>query len=207
MKKNLHKQPLKIGITGGIGSGKTTVCRIFETLNIPIYYADDRAKWLMVNDLELVFSIKNIFGEAAYFADGSLDRALIASVAFSQKEKLEALNAAVHPAVFKDWEGWQKAQKNVAYTLREAALLVETGTHKSLDKFIVVTAPLELRIARVMARDSLTREAVEARISRQLPEEDKVKLADFIIKNDGSESLVQQVLTIHRAILADFEKK
>ncbi len=199
--------PLKIGITGGIGSGKTTVCHIFEALKIPVYFADDRAKWLMVNDLQLVFSIKQIFGEAAYLADGTLDRALISSIVFSKTEKLEALNSVVHPAVFRDWERWQNEQKGVAYTLREAALLVETGTYKFLDKLIVVTAPFDLRIARVMERDGSAREAVEARISRQLPEAEKVKRADFIIKNDGSESLVRQVLEIHRAILAGFEKK
>ena len=203
----VEKPPLKIGITGGIGSGKTTVCRIFEELGIPIYFADDRAKWLMVNDLQLVLSIKQIFGEAAYHPDGSLDRGLIASIVFSQKEKLEALNAAVHPAVFRDWESWQNGQTAVAYTLREAALLVETGTHRFLDKLIVVTAPLEMRIARVMARDGLDKPAVETRIARQLPEAEKVKLADFIIKNDGSESLAQQVLGIHRAILTIREQK
>ncbi len=192
---------MKVGITGGIGAGKTTVCRIFESLGIPVYYADERAKWLMVNDLRLVSSIKDLFGDKAYLPDGSLDRGLISSIVFSKKEKLDALNAAVHPAVFRDWEAWENEQKGAAYTLREAALLVETGTHRFLDKLIVVTAPLELRIARVMERDGVSRGAVEARIARQLPEEEKVRLADFVVKNDGEESLVQQVWATHRSIL------
>jgi len=191
---------LKIGITGGIGSGKTTVCKIFEKFGIPVYYADDRAKKLMVENPEIVEKIKSIFGKRAYHKSGSLYRQHIARIAFSKPEKLKQLNAVVHPAVAKDSMDWIKAQKNVPYTLKEAALLVEVGSYKLLDKLIVVTAPQTVRIQRVMNRDKTDRKAVEARISKQMPEEEKLKFADFEIKNDGSESLIKQVWEIHEKL-------
>jgi dephospho-CoA kinase len=194
-------KPLKIGITGGIGSGKTTVCKIFETLGIPVYYADERAKWLMTNDLELVKNIKILFGKAAY-NDGILNRSYIAEIAFSDPQKLEQLNSLVHPAVLRDGEIWQESHPNVPYTLKEAALLFESGSYKQLDKIIVVTAPLELRIQRVLQRDQTSREAVEARIAKQMLEEEKIKRADFIIINDNTHALIPQVLQIHRQLVS-----
>jgi len=193
-------QAKKIGITGGIGSGKTTVCKLFETLGIPVYYADERAKWLMTQDAELMRGIKQLFGEAAYTAEGTLNRAHVAKLAFSDSKKLAQLNALVHPAVQRDGESWHHAQQNVPYTLKEAALLYESGSYKNLDQIIVVTAPLEVRIQRVVQRDDLSRSAVEERINQQLPEADKVQRADFVIYNDGIQSLVRQVLAIHQQL-------
>lgn len=187
-----------LGITGGIGSGKTTVCKIFETLGIPIYYADERAKYLMSHDPELMAGIVSLFGPEAYAEPQVLNRAHIAKVAFNDKEKLNQLNALVHPAVARDGQAWQAAQQNVPYTLKEAALLYESGSYRSLDKIIVVTAPLELRIERVIHRDGAKREEVEARIAKQMPEEEKVKLADFVVYNDGAQALIPQVIAIHR---------
>lgn len=201
MKENQGPPPLKVGITGGIGSGKTTVCKLFELLGIEVYYADDRAKWLMANDPALRARLLQIFGSEAFRTDGQLDRAFLASRIFSDKSLLEAMNAVVHPAVFADWERWQ-IERSGPYALREAALLVETGTHRWLDKLIVVTAPEALRIERVMARDGLTKAEVEARMARQLPEAEKTRFADFLIKNDGSESLIRQVWAVHRALKA-----
>lgn len=197
----------KIGITGGIGSGKTTVCNIFETLGIPVYYADDRAKWLMMNDSALVTGIKNLFGEAAYQENGALNRQYIAQIAFNDPQKLEELNALVHPAVFRDYEDWHQSHTEVPYTLKEAALIYETGSDKELDKVIVVTAPTELRIKRVMERDGLTREAIEARIQRQMSEEEKAQRADFVINNDMSWSLMPQILNIHAQLSSASEGK
>ena len=191
---------LRIGITGGIGSGKTTVCRIFETLGIPVYYADIRAKWLMVHQKSIVSQIQDLLGEAAYQENGSLNRAYIANIVFREPEKLKALNAIVHPAVHEDGEVWHQQQKDVPYTLKEAALLFESGSYQSLDKIITVTAPLELRIKWVMQRDHSTREAVEARINQQWPEAEKIKLSDFVIKNDLQHSLIQQVYHIHQQL-------
>lgn len=192
-----HSRILKVGITGGIGSGKTTVCQIFEALGIPVYYADQRAKWLMVHDPALVAGIKQLLGGQAYLADGSLDRAYIARRVFNDAELLQQLNLLVHPAVAKDGERWHCAQKGVPYTLKEAALLFESGSYQAMDKMITVFAPEEMRLQRVLARDGGEPEAVRARMKNQMPEEEKMRRADFVVYNDGRRSLVQQVLEIH----------
>lgn len=196
---------LKIGITGGIGSGKSTVCKIFETLNIPIYYADDRAKALYLENEDLKHNVIQLFGSDAYFSDGQLNRKLISDAAFQNPELLKKLNALVHPAVLKDGNAWHDAQTNVPYTLKEAALLFESGSDKYLDKLITVYAPKELRIERVILRGggSMTREDVEARIAKQMSDEEKKDLADYVIINDGNHALIPQVLDIHHKILAE----
>jgi len=181
---------LKVGITGGIGSGKTTVCRIFEALDIPVYYADDRAKALMVEDEELIKKIKNIFGAKAYHEDGSLN-------------KLALLNAAVHPAVFNDGINWHNSQEACPYTLKEAALLFEAGSYKELDKVITVTAPQDIRMERLLLRDQTSREAIKARMDKQMPDAEKVERADFVIYNDGEQSLILQVMNIHQQLIAE----
>lgn len=191
---------LKIGITGGIGSGKTTVCKIFETLGIPVYYADDRAKSLMVEDKTLIDKVKQAFGENAYLPDGTLNRAYISQIAFSNPLKLTELNAAVHPAVLRDGEKWHQAQHDVPYTLKEAALLYESGSDAVLDKIIMVYAPKNLRIERVLGRGGLTREDIEKRMAKQMPDEEKMKKADFIIYNEGDTGLIAQVLEIHQKL-------
>lgn len=192
---------LKVGITGGIGSGKTTICRIFETLGIPVYYADERAKWLMLHDEALVDGVKQLFGEEAYTKEGLLNRPFIAQIVFNDQAKLNQLNQLVHPAVHRDGQVWHDAQKDVAYTLNEAALMVESGGYHKMDQLITVFAPKEIRINRVMARDQVERAAVEARISKQLPEEEKLKVAHHIIYNDGEHSLIQQVHQIHQVLV------
>ena len=189
---------LKIGITGGIGSGKTTVCKMFEILGIPVYYADARAKALMTKDPALVAQIKNLLGKKVYQKDGSLDRKRIAKIIFNDREKLVQLNALVHPAVAIDGENWHKSQTNAPYTLKEAALLVESGSYKSMDYLISVWAPKELRIERVQIRDNASREEVEARIDKQMPEMEKLKIADLVIINDEKTSLIEQVVRIHK---------
>lgn len=192
---------LKIGITGGIGSGKTTVCRIFASLGVPIYYADERAKWLMVNDTDLIRSIKELFGEEAYLPDGQLNRRHLSDLIFSEPQKREQMNALVHPAVWRDGEQWNAAFSDQPYTLKEAALIFESGGYRQLDKVIVVTAPEEIRIDRVVQRDQVDAAAVQARISAQMPESEKVARADFVINNDGRHFLIPQVLEIHQALL------
>ena len=192
---------LKVGITGGMGSGKTTVCKIFQVLGIPVYFADDRAKQLMTTDNTVKQKIISIFGTDAYLADGALNRKLISDLAFQDPHKLTQLNEAVHPAVLKDSESWHNAQENVPYTLKEAALLFESGSYKFLDKVITVVAPLEVRIKRITKRDNTTREAVLDRIRQQMPDDEKIPLSDYVVQNDGSESLIQQVLDIHADLL------
>ena len=190
---------LKVGITGGIGSGKTTVCQVFEKLGVPVYYADQRAKELMEDDKQLIAEIKKEFGDDIYNAEGKLMRKQLAEVVFNNEEKLVKLNSLVHPAVFRDNQSWNEvlAKKGYPYTLKEAALLVETGLYLTLDKLIVISAPEEDRISRVMARDGSTREQVLARIRAQMPEEQKVKYADYIIYNDRIMDLVPEVTKIH----------
>lgn len=195
---------LKVGITGGIGSGKTTVCKLFEQLGVPVYYADERAKYLMQHEHYLIDLIKKNFGSDVYDNGGALNRKLLAEKVFNNPEKLGVLNSLVHPAVFRDTERFVEEQqvKNLPYAMKEAALLVETGSYKNLDKLIVVTAPLEVRLQRVSQRDSAATEEILARIRNQLPEEEKVKLADYIITNDKDiEHLKQQVLNIHEQLL------
>ena len=194
-------EKLKVGITGGIGSGKTIVCKIFETLGIPVYYADDRAKALMVEDKKLVSDIKNIFGEEAYLPNGELNRKHIADIAFHNPLKLKELNAVVHPAVLEDGNRWHAEQKDAPYTLKEAALIFESDSYKNLDKIITVFAPQNVRLERVILRGgNLSKQDIEARMSKQLPEEEKMKRANFIIYNDGEQALIPQVMKIHQLL-------
>ena len=194
---------LKVGITGGIGSGKTTVCHIFETLGIPVYYADDRAKALMIKEGNLKNKIRNLFGGEAYLPDGQLNRKHIADTAFHSPLLLQKLNELVHPAVFEDGNAWHEAQNDAPYTLKEAALLYESGSFAFLDQIIAVYAPKDLRIKRVILRGAgaMTREDVEARIAKQMPDEEKKERADFVIINDGLQALIPQVLRIHRTLM------
>ena len=195
------KKPLQVGITGGIGSGKTTVCKIFEILNIPIYYADMEAKKLMVTNELLIQEIKDFLGPKAYLEEGQLNRKYIAQQVFNDEQKLKRLNSIVHPAMYKDGLRWHKEQKGVPYTLKEAAILFESNGHRSMDKTILVVAPLDIRLERVMARDKATKEEVLARVSKQMPDEEKIPLADFIILNDGKAPIVPQILKIHDRIV------
>lgn len=188
---------LQVGITGGIGSGKTTVCKIFEILNIPIYYADDQAKKLMVTNELLIQDIKDFLGPDAYTKEGQLNRPYIANIVFNDQSKLDRLNSLVHPAMYKDGQRWHLQQKDVPYTLKEAAILFESKGNTLMDKTILVVAPLEIRIKRVIDRDTTSKEAVLARISKQMPDEEKIPLADYIILNNGKAPLVPQILKIH----------
>ncbi|MBL7748205.1 MAG: dephospho-CoA kinase, partial [Chitinophagaceae bacterium] len=170
---------LKIGLTGGIGSGKTTVARVFETLGIPVYYADDAAKRLMNTDDELKAGVISHFGEAAY-VNGELDRKYLAGIVFNNKEKLDLLNSLTHPVTIRDAEDWMNRQTS-PYAIKEAALLFESGAAEKLDYIIGVYAPQHTRIKRVMQRDDLSTDEVLKRISRQIDEEMKMKLCNFVI--------------------------
>lgn len=192
----------KVGITGNIGSGKTTVCKIFEVLGIPVFYADDAAKDVMVTDAELIAGIKEAFGNEAYFEDGTLNRKHIAGIVFNDKEQLAKLNALVHPAVFRAFDKWVLHQKNAPYVLKEAAILFESGSYKKCDRAIMVTAPLNLRIKRVTTRDGITADEVKSRNDRQYTEEKKLAMADDVIINDDTQLLIPQVLKLHELYLS-----
>ncbi|MCS4223955.1 dephospho-CoA kinase [Sphingobacterium sp. BIGb0165] len=190
---------LKIGITGGIGSGKTFICRLFEALGIPVYNADEEAKRLMNTDIRIKEKLIAQFGEATY-KDGLLDRAFLANMVFSDKDKLELLNSIVHPIVIQEAKDWAERQ-TTRYSLKEAALLFESGSYKELDYTILVTAPMDIRIQRVIERDGATEQQVQERINKQLSDEEKRQLADFVIVNDGITPLLPQVWTLHQKFL------
>lgn len=193
---------LKIGITGGIGSGKTTICRLFETLGIPIYYTDDAAKWILQHNPDVRQQVSTLFGNIAYLPDGTLNRHAISAIAFTEPEKLKLLEQIVHPAVWQHSEQWITQQANhIPYILKESALLFETGAYKQLDKIITVVAPIDLRIARVIQRDHSDEKTIRARIAQQMPDEDKIKQSDFVIQNNGQQLLIPQILTIHQQLI------
>lgn len=190
---------LKIGLTGGIGSGKTTVAKIFETLNIPVYYADDAAKRLLNTNEKLKADVIQHFGEAAY-QDGELDRKYLAGIVFNNKEKLDLLNSLTHPITIRDAEEWMNRQQS-PYVIKEAALLFESGAAEKLDYIIGVYAPQHIRIKRVMERDQLNTDEVLKRISRQIDEEMKMKLCNFVIKNSEEQLILPQVIALHEKLL------
>lgn len=190
---------LKIGITGGIGSGKSTVSKIFEILGIPVYYADDAAKKLMNEDTGLKEDLIKVFGNTIY-TNGLLNRPVLAALVFNDAEKLAQLNALVHPATIADAENWM-LQQTSAYAIKEAALIFESGGNKNLDKVIGVYCPTLLRLNRVMERDNLPKEAVMARIDKQMPEDEKMKLYDYVLTNDEQTLLIPQVIALHQQLL------
>jgi dephospho-CoA kinase len=193
---------LKIGITGGIGSGKTTVCKVFETLGIPVFYADIVAKQIMVVDPILIAGVKEAFGQASYQNDGSLNNKHIANIVFADPKELAKLNDLVHPAVFRAFETWvTNVPDDVPYILKEAALLFESGSYKMCDQSMLVIAPHQLKLDRVIARDSVTADQVTARMDKQFSDEQKLKLADFILYNNESQSVITQVMELHERFL------
>ncbi len=196
---------LKIGVTGGIGVGKSVVTKIFKVLGIPTYDADKEAKDIMVKSEAVRASLISTFGSDVYHEDGSLNREWLGKRVFSDAEELKKLNAIVHPAVIKDGEDWAAAQ-TAAYSVKEAALLFESGSYKALDFTILVSSPLALRIERVMKRDQVDQEEVQRRINKQMPEDEKEKLCDFIIYNDDSHSLIEQVMELHAKFIAPKNK-
>ncbi len=187
---------IKVGLTGGIGSGKTTIAKIFGILNIPVYNADDAAKQLMNTNEKLKATIIEHFGNASY-ANGQLDRKYLASIVFNNKEKLDLLNSLTHPVTIEDAENWMNKQ-NAPYIIKEAALLFESGAAERLDYVIGIYAPQHIRVKRVMERDKLSAEEVMKRISRQIDEEMKMKLCNFIITNNEQQLVIPQVLELDR---------
>jgi len=194
---------LKIGITGGIGVGKSIVCRMFAILGIPVYDADTRAKWVMHNDQELKQELTQAFGPETYTEAGELNRAYLSKTAFNDPQKLALLNSLVHPHVGNDFTKWVEANHAAPYVLKEAALMFESESWRQMDEIIVVAAPLEVRIKRILQRDPhRTQQDVETIISKQLAEEEKMARAQHIIYNDDKQLLIPQVLKLHQQFLA-----
>lgn len=188
---------IKVGVTGGIGSGKSVVCKIFRILGIPVFDADSEAKRLMASDAGLIAAIRLEFGGEAYHADGTVNRGYLASQVFNDGQRLEKLNALVHPIAIRAGEEWAQRQ-DTPYSIKEAALLFESGSFKLNDYTILVTAPEAIRIERVVQRDGVSAGQVRARMQRQWPDDKKERLADFTIVNDGKQALIPQVLELDR---------
>ena len=188
---------IKIGVTGGIGSGKTTVCKHFESLGVPVYFADEKAKRILTTNLECKKQLIDLFGEESYLDDGSLNRIFLSKHVFKDSVKTAQLNTIVHPLVEQDFNNWITEYSNNDIIIKEAALLFETESYKNLDKIIVVDAPEDVRIERVLARD-VNRDANQVRqiIARQIPQSEKVKRADYVIENSDKKSLLIQVKNI-----------
>ncbi len=197
---------LKIGITGNIGSGKTTVSKVFELLGVPVFYADFEAKKVMTEDEILRSEIKKNFGTEAYFENGGLNRKHLSSIVFNNGAELQKLNALVHPAVFRAFDKWAENYQHKKYVLKEAALLFESGSNFQSDYTIVVSAALEERVKRVMQRDNLSEEEVLGREKKQMPQAEKEAKADFIIRNNGDELVITQVLKLHEKLLQRQQK-
>ncbi len=193
---------LKIGITGGIGVGKSVVCRMFALLGIPVYDSDYRAKWVMQHDPELKQELQQAFGEDTYNAEGELNRPYLASIVFNKPERLAKLNALVHPHVGMDFSKWTQANAKAPYVLKEAALMFESEAWRQMDKIITVHAPLDVRLKRLKQRDPhRTDEEILSIIGKQLTEEEKMARANYIIHNDDKHLLIPQVLHLHQEFL------
>lgn len=193
---------LKVGITGGIGSGKSTVCQLFEIFGIPIFNADKVAKSLMQTDEELKKSIKIAFGLKSYFDNGQLNRKYISDIVFKNISELKTLNSLVHPAVFKSFALWIDKQKHHPYIIKEAALLFESDSYKLCDISILVTSPIELKIKRILLRDNITEFEVKLRMDKQFSDEKKQELANFLLVNDEVNPLIPQTVALHQHLLS-----
>lgn len=189
-----------IGITGGIGSGKSLICKIFSTMNIPIYDADSRAKYLINNDLSLKNSIKNLLGYNAYLPTGKYNRKWVASQVFNNPDLLKQLNSLVHPCVHKDSHDWVKKYSKSPFLIYEAALMKAAGDNNMFDKVIVVNAPINLRIQRIQVRDKRSEQEIKYIIARQISDEERLKIADYVIENDDKEPVLEQVLELYEIL-------
>ncbi|GAB3691167.1 dephospho-CoA kinase [Spirosoma flavus] len=194
--------PLQIGVTGGIGSGKSVVCQVFQALGIPVYEADTRAKWLTEHDPILKADISRVLGSNAYDTLGRYNRGWVASQVFADPELLKALNGVIHPRVFADTDLWVSQQVGKPYVIKEAAIMKAAGDNNNLDKVIVVHAPLDLRIERISKRDPhRSREEILHIIERQVSDDERLRIADYVVQNDEQQLLLPQIVRLHEEFL------
>jgi dephospho-CoA kinase len=201
--QNMSKKlPLQVGVTGGIGSGKSMVCRLFACLGIPVYDADSKAKLITTTNPEIRQKITGLLGENAYLPDGSYNRAYVSSKVFKDSELLTSLNAIIHPAVLRDTEQWVNNHIGFPYVIKEAALMNKAGQGNSLDFVVVVDAPAELRVKRILERDKRAESEIKAIIARQVSDADRKQIADFLVHNDQNSALIPQVLELHARFIS-----
>lgn len=199
----ISRRPLRVGLTGGIGSGKSTVGRLLRLFGIPVYDADQGARRLMEHNPTLRTAIVDLFGSEAYLTVGDdlrLNRPYIASRAFGHPDRLEALNRLVHPAVARDFADWAERWEDTPYVVEEAAVLIESGAAEQMDRVVTVTAPEEIRIQRIIARDHTIESAARARIAAQLSDAQRAPYADFVLTADDRSLLIPQVVALHAAL-------
>jgi len=188
---------LKIAVTGNMGSGKSSVCKVFETLGIPVFYADMEAKKLYTQP-EIKSALKNKFGDEIYLPNETLNKQALASIIFNNEEALDFINKLIHPQVYMVFNQWVLKQKNAPYCLQESALIFETGNYRVFDKTILVYAPQEMLIQRIMNRDKSTRKQAIERLSKQMPQDYKKSMADYVLQNDNSTLIIPQILDLHK---------
>ncbi|MCF2503041.1 dephospho-CoA kinase [Dyadobacter sp. CY107] len=189
--------PLQIGITGGIGSGKSVVCKLFSCLGIPVYNADSRAKWLTNHNQQIINRVVALLGRDSYDAEGRYNTSYVSSLVFNNDDLLKKLNAIIHPVVMQDTADWVQNHATSPYVVKEAAIMNKAGDRNSLDYVVVVEAPLELRVSRILQRDKRSEDEIRAIVKRQVSDEDRKKVADFLINNDEESALIPQVLKLH----------
>ena len=190
---------LKVALTGNMGSGKTVICRFFEMLDVPVFYADIEAKKLYTNPA-ILQKVKALFGKEVFTSDGSVNKKALAVKVFSDKEKLKKLNDVLHPDVHKMFDQWARQHDNKPYCIQEAAIIFETGGYKRFDKTILVHAPEDILLERVMKRDAISRREVLDRLKNQMDQEEKKELADYLLPNDNSTLLIPRILEIHKEL-------
>ncbi len=188
---------LKVGITGGIGSGKTIICEIFKHLNIPIYNADIEAKKILINNSIVRKELIKNFGENIYLNSSEINKELLANIIFNDKTALKKINSIVHPAVWQNFLHFIQNKTSYNYVILEAAILIESGFYKNMDYVVTVTAPEDIRVQRVMKRDNASKKIIMQRINNQILEEERMKFSDFIIINDDKQLVLPQVLDLH----------
>lgn len=190
---------IKLGLTGGIGSGKSTVAKVFESLGVPVFYADDEAKKFLFHK-EVKSKLQALYGSRVLDERGEVDKPTLASIVFTDEQELAKLNALIHPLLEQEFLSWAESKRGSQYIVKEAAILFEAGFDKSVDKILSVSAPLEQRIERVIKRDGVNRQQVLDRISKQWTDEQREAKSDFVINNADNQMILEQILQIHKVL-------
>jgi len=199
---------IKVGITGGIGSGKSTICTLFSLLGIPVYNSDIRAKELMISDFFVVNALKKTFGKEIYLSEGVLNKQLLLKLVFESSSARQTINDIVHPAVWRDFDDWTHSYSSIStYVIQESALLFETGNNAKMDAIITVTCPLNERIERIMHRDNCTFEDATNKINSQIPEQEKAEKSDFVIESSQNNLVIENVLNIHNTLIKNIKNE